>query len=65
MTHEEFQREQFLARVERGVYQARQQAKYAQLRHILMVWAACSTKPLKFPAPARRRRQDREIPKAA
>lgn len=65
MTHEEFQREEFLRRVRAGVHRSRQMAKYRQLRHTLDLWAIVAAKPLKFPAPARRRRRDREIPKAA
>jgi hypothetical protein len=29
------------------------------------LWSVASGKPIKFPAPSRRRRSDREIPKAA
>lgn len=36
----------------------------ATRRRMEELWALVS-KPLKFPAPARRRRSDREIPKAA
>jgi hypothetical protein len=42
----------------------RYEAYVGQLRHIETLWELVS-KPIKFPSPARRRREDREIPKAA
>ncbi len=34
-------------------------------RRMEILWAILSGKPIKFPSPSRRRREDREIPKAA
>jgi hypothetical protein len=50
----------------RDIRDGRRFNQYASHRRRMEVlWAILSGKPLKFPSPARRRREDREIPKAA
>jgi hypothetical protein len=56
MTREEFQRQEFLQRV-------REELRRTYLLVMLQNWAAIISKPIKIPN--RRRREDREIPKAA
>jgi hypothetical protein len=58
MKREEFARQDFLRRV-------REELKRTYLLTTLQNWNAIISKPIKFPNPSRRRREDREIPKAA
>ena len=47
-------------------FEAREFESYASVRRAMEnLWNLACGKPIKFPAPDRRRREDREIPKAA